>query len=86
MLKIIKSIRPVANLEKIDNKTSGNSMIGDSIIGGSEVTNPKSPTKGKNQAKTTKSKILLKSKNCEKIASINWLKRWNLWLNTHYCW
>ena len=35
-------------------------MVGNSMIGSGEATNP---TKGKNQAKTTKSKILVKSKN-----------------------
>ena len=38
-------------------------MVGNSIIGGGEATNQTNFIKRKNQAKTTKSKILVKSKN-----------------------
>ena len=37
-------------------------MVGNSMIGGSKATNQANTTKGKKQVKTTKSKILLKSK------------------------
>ena len=49
-----------ANLEKTDGEVGGNRVVGDSIVGGGEATNP---TKGKNQAKMTKFKILVKSKS-----------------------
>ena len=55
MLKTISSTGSVANFEKTEGKFDGNSMVG-----GNEAINP---TKEKNQAKTTKFKILVKSKN-----------------------
>ena len=60
MLKTIESIGSAANFEKTEGKIGGNSVVGNSMVDGSEATNP---TKGKNQVKTTKSKILVKSKN-----------------------
>ena len=59
MLKTIGSIGSATNLKETEGNVSGNSMVGD-LVGGGEATNP---SKGKNQAKTTKSKILVKSKN-----------------------
>ena len=44
-------------------KADGNNMVGDSIVGGNEATNQTNFIKRKNQAKLTKSKILVKSKN-----------------------
>ena len=47
------------NLKKIESGVSGNSVAGN-VVGSSEATNP---IKRKNLVKTTKSKILVKSKN-----------------------
>ena len=58
MLKTTRSIESVASLEETKDGVGGDNMI--NVVGGGEVTNP---TKGKNPAKTTKSKILVKSKN-----------------------
>ena len=60
MLKTTGSTGFAANLEKTKGEVGSDSMVGDSMIDGGKATNP---TKGKNQAKTTKSKILIKSKN-----------------------
>ena len=60
MLKTTGSTGSAANLEEIEGKVCGDSVVGNSIVGGGEATNS---TKGKNQAKTTKSKILGKSKS-----------------------
>ena len=60
MLKTIESTRSAANPEETKSKDGGNSMISNSILGDGEATNP---IKRKNQAKTTKSKNLVKSKN-----------------------
>ena len=60
MLKTTGSTRFTANPEKTEDKAGGNSMFGNSIVGGDKATNS---IKRKNQAKTTKSKILVKSKN-----------------------
>ena len=59
MLKTTGSTRSTANPKKTKGKDDGNSVVGN-LVGGGEATNP---TKRKNQAKTTKSKILVKSKN-----------------------
>ena len=59
MLKTIGSTRSAANPKKTKAGFGSNSVVGD-IVGGGEATNP---TKGKNPVKTTKSKILVKSKN-----------------------
>ena len=59
MLKTTESTRLAANLKETEGEVGGDSVVGN-LIGGGEATNP---TKGKNQAKTTKSKILVKSKN-----------------------
>ena len=59
MLKTTGSNKSATNLEKTKGKVGGDSMAG-GIVAGGEATNF---TKRKNQAKTTKSKILLKSKN-----------------------
>ena len=60
MLKTTRSAGSVANPEETKGEVSGNSVIGNSMVSGGEATNS---TKGKNQAKTTKSKILVKSKS-----------------------
>ena len=59
LLKTTESSGSAANLEKTKGKVGSDSMVGN-LVGGGEATNP---TKRKNQAKTTKSKILVKSKN-----------------------
>ena len=58
MLKTTGSIGSVASPKKSKGGVDGNSVV--DVVGGSEVTNS---TKRKNPAKTTKSKILVKSKN-----------------------
>ena len=58
MLKTRGSTRSVANPKETKGGVSGNSVV--DVVGGDEATNP---TKRKNLAKTTKSKILVKSKN-----------------------
>ena len=63
MLKTIKSIESATNLKETKSKTGGNGVVGNSMVGGNKVTNPKSFIKRKNQAKMTKSKILVKFKN-----------------------
>ena len=60
MLKTIWSIGSVVNFKETEGEVGSNSMVRDSIVDGDEATNP---TKGKNQAKRTKSKILVKSKS-----------------------
>ena len=60
MLKTTGSTESAANLKETEGEVSGNSVVGNSMVGGGEATNP---IKGKNQAKTTKSKILIKSKS-----------------------
>ena len=60
MLKTTGNTRSTANPKKTKGKVSGNSVVGNNTVGGGKVTNP---TKRKNQAKMTKSKILIKSKN-----------------------
>ena len=60
MLKTTGSTESATSLEETEGEVGGNSVVGNSIVGGGEATNP---TKGKNQAKMTKSKILVKSKN-----------------------
>ena len=60
MLKTKRSTRSAANTKKTKGKVSGNSVVGNSMVGSSETTNP---IKRKNQAKTTKFKILVKFKN-----------------------
>ena len=59
MLKTIGSTGSVANPKETKGKASSDSVVGN-LVGGGEAINP---TKGKNQAKMTKSKILVKSKN-----------------------
>ena len=60
MLKTTGSTGSAANPKEPEGEVDGNSVAGDSIIGDGEATNP---IKRKNQAKTTKSKILVKSKS-----------------------
>ena len=60
MLKTTRSTGSATNPKETEGKITGNSMVDNSIVSGGEVTNP---TKRKNQAKTTKSKILIKSTN-----------------------
>ena len=59
MLKTTRNTGSVANPEKTKGGVSGGSVVGN-VVGGGEATNP---TKRKNPVKTTKSKILVKSKN-----------------------
>ena len=59
MLKTKGSTWSAANLKKTKGEIGGDSMD-DNMVGGDETTNP---TRGKNQAKMTKSKILVKFKN-----------------------
>ena len=63
MLKITESTKFTANSEETKDEAGGNSIVGDSIISSGEAINQISSIKRKNQAKTTKSKILVKSKN-----------------------
>ena len=60
MLKTIESIESIKNSKEIKGKAGGNS-----IISGGEVTNQINPTRRKKQAKTTKSRNLVKSKNLD---------------------
>ena len=59
MLKTIGGTGSAANPKETEDKVGDNSVIGD-VVGGGKATNP---TKRKNQAKTIKSKIFVKSKN-----------------------
>ena len=54
MLKTTASFGSAANLKKTKGKAGGNSMVGNSMVGSSKATKF---TKGKNQARTIKSKI-----------------------------
>ena len=63
MLKITENTRSVPNPQKTKGQVGGYSVVGDSMIGGDKATKQANSTKKKNQAKTTKSKILVKSKN-----------------------
>ena len=58
MLKTIENIRTIVKPKKT--KTE---VYGDNMVCGNKVTNQINFIKGKNQAKTTKSKNLVKSKN-----------------------
>ena len=60
MLKTTGSTGSIANPGETEAEIGGGSVVGDSVVGVDEATNP---TKEKNQAKTTKSKILVKYKN-----------------------
>ena len=60
MLRITGNTESAANPEETEGEIGGGSMVDYSIVDDVETTNP---TKGKNQAKTTKSKILVKFKN-----------------------
>ena len=59
MLKTTRRTESAANSKEIKGGVGGNSMVSN-VIGSGEATNP---TKRKNPVKTTKSKILVKSKN-----------------------
>ena len=61
MLKTTGSTRFAANTKETEGEVGDDSVVGD-LIDSSEATNP---TIRKNQAKTTKSIILVKSKNHE---------------------
>ena len=63
MLNTTRSIGFAANFKKTKAKIGDNNIVDNSLVGGSKVTNLKRFTKGKNQAKTTKFIILVKSKN-----------------------
>ena len=58
MLKTTGSTGSAAHPEETEGEVGGDSVV--DVVGGGEATNR---TKGKNLAKTTKSKILVKSKN-----------------------
>ena len=66
MLKTAKSIGSAAKPKKTNTKIDSNSIVNDN-----KIINSISSTKGKNQAKTTKSKILVKSKNYDFLNSKN---------------
>ena len=59
MLKTIENTGSAANPEETKGGDGGNSVVGDVVSGGEATI----PIKRKNPVKTTKSKILLKSKN-----------------------
>ena len=59
MLKTIGNTGSAANPKETEGRVGGDNVVGN-VVGGGEATNP---TKRKNPVKTTKSKILLKSKN-----------------------
>ena len=59
MLKTTGNTGSAANSKETKGRVDGNSVV-DHVVSGGEVTNP---TKRKNPVKTTKSKILVKSKN-----------------------
>ena len=59
MLKTTESTGSAANFKGTKGKVDGNSVIGNNVGGGKAT----KPTKEKNQAKTTKFKILVKFKN-----------------------
>ena len=59
MLKTTRNTGFAANPKETKGEVGGNSVVED-MVSGNEATNP---TKGKNQAKMNKSKILIKSKN-----------------------
>ena len=63
MLKTTGSTGSTVDPEETESKAGGNSVVGNSVVDDSEVTNQVNSTKRKNQVKTTKSKILVKSKN-----------------------
>ena len=58
MIKTIRSIGSETRFKKTKSKVSGDSMVGDG-----KVTNQKSSIKGKNQAKTAKSKNMVRPEN-----------------------
>ena len=60
MLKTTGNTGSAANSEETKGKVGGNSVVGNNIVNGGEAINP---TKEKNQAKTTKFKILVKFKS-----------------------
>ena len=59
MLKTTGNTESAANPKEIEGGVGGNSVVGN-VVGGNKATNP---IKRKNPVKTTKSKILIKSKN-----------------------
>ena len=63
MLKTTRSTRSTTNLKKTKSKIDGNNDDGNSMICGGEAINQINPIKRKKQAKITKSKNLVKSKN-----------------------
>ena len=62
ILKITGNIGSATNSKEIEGKVNGNKVDGDNLNSGGETTNQSNSIK-KNQAKITKSKILVKSKN-----------------------
>ena len=65
MLKTTENTKYAANFKKTKGEIDGNSMVDNSMIGGNKTTNQANSIKGKNQIKTTNSKILVKSRNKE---------------------
>ena len=63
MLKTTENTRSAANPKKTKDKANDNNVVCDSIVGGGEATTQAKSIKRNNQSKTTKSKILVKSKN-----------------------
>ena len=60
MLKTTGNTESAANLKETKSEVDGDNVDGNSMVDGGKATNP---TKRKNQAKMTKSKILVKSKS-----------------------
>ena len=60
MLKTTGSIGSATNPKETEDEVGGDSVVDDNMVGGGKAINP---IKRKNQAKTTKSKILVKSKS-----------------------
>ena len=69
MLKTTKSIKSIAKPKKIKAKVDSKSMVGNY-----EVINQINFTKRKNQAKITKSKTLIKSKNYDFLPNFRNIK------------
>ena len=65
MLKIRESTGSAANPKENKSKAGIKSIFGNNEVGGGEVINQISTIKRINQAKTTKSKILVNFKNCD---------------------
>ena len=63
MLKTTGNTGSIIDIEETKGKAGSNNVVDDSVVSGDEVTNQTNSIKRKNQVKTIKSKILVKSKN-----------------------